>query len=191
MERRISTPKLDKLYRSEVKRHGKSTIDDIISERRSTEKDIKKTKSIFLCHCHRDKTIVEKVIVLFNKIDVNIYVDWMDHAMPSVTNKDTAESIKSKIQHCNRFLFLATYASLKSKWCDWELGVAYSIKSIDHLAIIPIESRSGNWQGSEYLQLYPIMMVNEDNLNQLTTDNVTIVKNQGTEPITLEKWLVS
>jgi hypothetical protein len=191
MEQRISTRKLDKLYRDEIKKHGKSSIEDIVKAKRLTEDGRGKMKSIFLCHSHHDKTIVEKMILLFNKIDVNIYVDWMDEAMPKVTNRDTAEIIKNKIQHCSRFVFLASYFGLKSKWCDWELGVAYSTKAIDELAILPIESKSGNWQGSEYLQLYPIMLMDGNDLNEVTSDKVTIVKNGTPNPVSLQQWLTT
>lgn len=191
MEKRISSRELEKLYRGQIKKHGKSSIEDIVKAKRSTEKEGKKEKSIFLCHSHQDKTIVEKVILLFNNIDVNIYVDWMDEAMPKVTNRETAEIIKTKIQNCNRFVFLATYFGLRSKWCDWELGVAYSIKKSDELAILPIESKSGNWQGSEYLQLYPTMIIEGDDINEVTSDRVTITKNGILNPLTLGQWLTS
>ncbi len=190
-EQRISTKKLEKLYRDEIKKNGKSSIENIVKAKRLTEERWENQKSIFLCHSHHDKTIVEKIILLFNKVDANIYVDWMDLAMPKVTNRETAEIIKTKIQHCSRFLFLASYYGLKSKWCDWELGVAYSTKKSDELAILPIESKSGNWQGSEYLQLYPMMLIDENDLNDVTSEKVTIIKNGIPNSVSLEQWLTT
>jgi len=128
MEKRISQKDLARLYQRELKNNGKSAFNSLLHDKRVSETGPKRQKSIFLCHSHHDKTIVNKIIVLFNRLDTNIYVDWMDDRMPKVTSADTALKIKSKIKHCSRFLFLATYFGLKSKWCDWELGVAYSIK---------------------------------------------------------------
>ena len=189
MEQRISTKGLDKLYRDQAKRVGKSAIKGLVNENRLSERE-DRYKSIFLSHSHLDKTLVEKIALLFRTIDTDIYIDWMDEAMPKVTDRNTAAKIKTKIENCHRFLFLATYAGLRSKWCDWELGLAYSTKKIDELAILPIESRNGKWLGSEYLQLYPVMHVDEMDLAGTTADKVTIVKEGIPGSISLEQWLM-
>lgn len=190
MDNRISRIELDNLYKGEIKKQGKVAIDELVKRKRSTEKDPKREKTIFLCHAHQDKTIVEKVTLLFDKLDINIYVDWMDDSMPKVTNKNTAELIRAKIEHCNRFIFLASYYGLRSKWCDWELGIAYSIKAIDELAILPIESKSGRWEGSEYLQLYPTMIIGNEDLNSVDINQVVISKSIENTSVSLEKWLI-
>lgn len=189
MEKRLSQKELEKFYRREVRAHGRSGIEEIVNKTRNTEKDHKRQKSIFLCHSHKDKTIVDKITLFFNKLNFNIYVDWMDNAMPKVTSKETASQIKEKIEHSHRFLFLATASALASKWCDWELGVAYSIKKADELAILPIESWSGKWKGSEYMHLYPVMEINEYDLENVDANEVYVKRDEGRR-MTLETWLV-
>ncbi len=187
MDTLISQNDLEKLYKKEIKTFGKEGVNKIINEKRNTEKEYRKRNSIFLCHSHNDKTIVEKIILLFNKLETNIYVDWMDETMPKVTNQETAEMIKAKIEHSHKFLFLATYYGMKSKWCDWELGLAYSIKKKNELAILPIQSRSGKWEGSEYLQLYPLMNIDDPDLENVKIDEISIDMNSKSIP--LKQWL--
>ena len=76
-------------------------------------------------------------------------------------------------------LLLATYHGLRSKWCNWELGIADSIKKSSNLAILPIESKSGNWKGNEYLQLYPEMKFGVSDLELLTVDEINIHELDG------------
>ncbi len=187
-EKRTSSKELDKFYRDELKKQGKHGVEELVKRKRTTEKDHRVQKSIFLCHSHLDKTIVEKITLLFSKLDVNIYVDWMDETLPRVTNYNTAKSIKEKIHHCNRFIYLATYHGLRSKWCDWELGIAYSLKRIEELAILPVESKSGKWEGSEYLGLYPIMILG-DSLDQLQANEVSIKRYTDNTETSLQQWL--
>jgi hypothetical protein len=188
MENRLSQIDLQRLYNREAKATGKHEIDKIIKSKRNTEKDPKKKNSIFLCHSHLDKTIVDRVALLFSKVDFNIYVDWMDKSLPAVTNKHTASMIRDKIKHCNRFLFLATFRALKSKWCDWELGIAYSLKRETEIALLAVESKSGKWEGSEYLQLFPEMEFNVHELENIDARKVRI-KFSESQSISLEKWL--
>lgn len=114
--------------------------------------------SVFLSHNHDDKEIIEQVILLLNKLGVEVYVDWQDHAMPSNTNGSTAIRIKEKINENKKFILLATESAIKSKWCNWELGYGDARKYHEDIAILPITEKVDNvWSGSEYLQIYPII----------------------------------
>lgn len=189
MKKLISQNTLDLFYREQLKEKGKGHIEWVKQEQKE-KKNLKYNTSIFLCHSHLDKTIVNKIILLFNKLGVDIYVDWMDTTLPVKTDKDTATAIKSKIEDSNKFLFLATYKAVKSRWCSWELGLAYSSKGEKDFAILPIESRSGNWPGSEYLQLYPEMMmdIQDEKIKSLAPDNI-VIKYPNGNSISLIEWL--
>src|ERR1700754_3431644 len=84
--------------------------------------------SIFLSHCHDDKNIVEQVVTFLRTLNATIYIDWMDQTLPEKTNGNTATAIKSKILLSNKFIFLATNASMASKWCNWEIGIGDAYK---------------------------------------------------------------
>ena len=110
--------------------------------------------TIFLSHSHKDKNLVEGLIAYFETLGIAIYVDWNDTQMPRITNRVTAEQIKKKIDDLNLFMVLATKNALVSKWVPWEVGVADQLKGEERVLIIPVADNSGNFDGSEYLQLY-------------------------------------
>lgn len=182
---KVSQTNLEQFYRKEF-RKGKADALSQIEEIRSGEG--KKSNTIFLSHSHKDKTIVDKISLLFSSLDSNLYVDWLDKTLPEQTNRETASAIQSKIRDTKHFLFLATYHALRSKWCNWELGIADSMLSERKLAILPIESRGGNWAGNEYLNLYPEMKIDGENLDNLTIEKIFIQQLDG-KKIPLKDWL--
>ncbi len=114
--------------------------------------------TVFFSHNHKDKDILENVIGELKSLGVNVYVDWNDEFMPSVTSGETAERIKNKIRNCKKFILIATEAAIASKWCNWELGYGDAFRFPNDIAIMPIkESRERIFTGSEYLQIYPII----------------------------------
>lgn len=86
---------------------------------------------------------------------VQFFVDWLDDGMPKTTSGLTAVRIKEKIKDNHKFILLATEEAIKSKWCNWELGLGDAAKYIDHIAILPIKKEYSDFTGSEYLQIYP------------------------------------
>lgn len=190
MDKLISQNNLNHILKEETKFRGKKGIQDFIEHKRREGKEKKSNRIIFLSHSHLDKTIVSKISLLFDKIDTELYVDWLDKSLPETTNKITADTIKNKIRECNHFLFLATYHGLRSKWCNWEIGIADILKSENRLAILPIQSKSGNWSGNEYLQLYPEMVFENEKLDLLTLNDIRIKKTDG-QSISFEEWLQS
>jgi len=108
-------------------------------------------KSAFLCHSHRDDDLVKGLLVKFNELGVDLYVDWKDHTMPETPNVETAQKIQSRIKSCDLFLFLATANSKASRWCPWEIG--YADASSRHIYIIPTSDHQNSY-GNEYLELY-------------------------------------
>lgn len=188
MENFVSQTDLETFFKKESSRLGKIGVREKIDRTRSEGKGKNVRKTIFLSHSHLDKTIVNKIGLLFSKLNTKLYIDRLDKTLPEETNKVTADTIKIKIQECDHFLFLATYHGLRSKWCNWELGIADSLKKSKNLAILPIESKSGNWKGNEYLQLYPEMKFETNDLELLTADKISIYELDG-EIIPLKKWL--
>ena len=156
MDKYISQKDLDKVYRKEIKENGKAGFEHMLDMKSLHHGKKHSPRHIFLCHAHVDKLIVDKVYAFFKTLNTELYIDWMDHSIPEITNVVTALSIKKKIDECNKFIFLATARALRSRWCNWELGLAYSRNGLE-LAILPIETWTGNWSGNEYLHLYPVI----------------------------------
>ena len=115
-------------------------------------------KNIFLSHRQIDKKYVGDLKKLLGELDIDLYIDWLDHSTPEHANAETAEKIKNKIKENDKFILLATDSAIGSKWCNWELGFADNIKfDKDKLALFPVKRDHDNWSGSEYTQLYPII----------------------------------
>lgn len=189
MEKYLSQPSLEKLYKKELKNSGADVVKNF-KESNSFNKNQHNAVSIFLCHSHLDKTIVDKVLIILKQLRGAVYVDWMDEMMPTSTNHTTASLIKDKIDKCDKFIFLATVRALSSKWCNWELGLAFSLKAEKDFAILPIESKSGNWPGNEYLGLYPTMKLRKYSESEnIDADHITIIINKQT--LSLNDWLHS
>ena len=158
MDKLLSQKELDRFYNEKLKNIGRNGLDNL--RRESRVKDgTSGNANIFLCHSHRDKTIIDKIIILFSNMGLDVYADWMDTSLPESTDKTTAIAIKNRIESSNKFIFLATYHALRSKWCNWELGLAYSNKGDKDFAILPIMTRNEKWRGNEYLQLFPEMQI--------------------------------
>ncbi len=171
----ISQKDLEKIYRQEVKDKGGQAAFERAMHNKTLHHGKKGSRrSVFLCHSHRDKTIIAKTFAFFDRLNAELYVDWMDEGLPKIPDEQTARSIHTKIKNCNKFLFLATARALESKWCSWELGLAYSIKGPKEFAILPIGTRDGKWNGSEYLHLYPVIDTQQLDMENLREDSLSV-----------------
>ena len=118
--------------------------------------------TVFLSHKHNEDEILEQVLTLLERIGVDVYIDWLDDEMPVMTSGETASKIKRKIQESKKFILLATELAIESKWCNWELGYADSKKYPNNIAIMPIAENDKTWKGNEYLQIYPIILMENE-----------------------------
>lgn len=128
------------------------------AKRTRERKKLSSEVAIFLSHKHDETLIIKQAIAMFTKLGVRVYVDWMDYEMPKLTNGSTASRIKEKIRECDKFILLATEKAISSKWCNWELGFGDSQKYSKNIAVMPIlDKEDGDFSGSEYLAIYPIL----------------------------------
>ena len=118
-------------------------------------------KTVFLSHSHEDFGYACRVaLFLRTKYNVDVYIDELDSLMPLSTNSYTAEVLSKKIRKCDRFIFVGTKSSFKSKWCNWELGVADFKRASGHLAFFVMNdhpAKNGNYRKNEYVGLYPFI----------------------------------
>lgn len=118
-------------------------------------------KRVFLSHSHEDFEYTCRVaLFLKTKYNVDVYIDELDSLMPLSTNSYTAQVLSDKIRACDRFIFVGTENSFKSKWCNWELGVADFKRIRGHLAFFVMNdhpAKNGNYRKNEYVGLYPFI----------------------------------
>ena len=123
---------------------------------------------VFVSHSHIDvqdlsKDEIRALIILLMELCGNVYIDWLDPDMPSETSEETAKRLQEKIDTCDRFLLVATNNAVKvSRWVPWELGYADKSRGISNIAVLPIADPNGQWEGSEYLRLYPQLLITND-----------------------------
>lgn len=142
---------------------------------------------IFLSHSSLDKKLVLTLVDLFNEAGYSVYVDWIEDTQldRSNVNKDTAQTLRSRMNHSKGLAYVATSNSTNSKWCPWELGY-FDGKKNSRCCILPI-MESNTFQGREYLGLYPYIRY-----SKISGKNKYDfwVYNQGTdEYVILKKWL--
>lgn len=118
---------------------------------------------VFLSHSHSCLSYTMGLIsFLRNHYNVFVYIDSEDKNLPSITSLITAQTIKKYIKKSDRFLFLATNGAIKSKWCNWELGIGDVLKfPKDQLAFIAwhdVNIACGDYKGHEYIELYPFIV---------------------------------
>jgi len=166
---------------------GYSGLTGYVNESRTYSKS-SATTSIFLSHSHLDKDVVEQAKIFFENLGISIYVDWADETMPERTNGVTANKIKNQIITVNdKFVLLATNNAVSSKWCNWEVGIADPFKLPDKkLAILPLANNRGDWDGNEYLQIYPRI---ERNPRKLGGEGYFVWYPDGKWD-TIENWLI-
>ena len=111
--------------------------------------------NIFLSHKHNEVKLVRNISLILESLDSKVYVDWKDRSLPTQTTDETAKILKEKIKSLDKFIFLASNSAINSKWCNWEIGFADANKyEVDKIVIFPVKNKD-NWNGSEYLSLYP------------------------------------
>ena len=128
-----------------------AAFQDALNESKRISASVGTIKSAFLCHSHKDETLVKGLIAYFKESGIDLYIDWKDHSMPESPNSTTAKKIQDAIKTRPLFLFLATANAKTSRWCPWEIG--YADSSMRKIFIIPTTDSVGTY-GNEYLQLY-------------------------------------
>lgn len=111
---------------------------------------------IFLSHSFDDKEYIIKIKILLEDYGYKTYVDWIEdkHLDRGRVTKETAETIKTRMKACKCLLFATSDHSPYSRWMPWELGFFDGFRK--KVAILPIaEGSETNYQGQEYLGIYP------------------------------------
>lgn len=138
------------------KRHITSFSQSSILDKNLVTKSTNQNYDIFISHSFLDKELVLTLVELFNESGYSVYVDWIEDTELDRTNvtKKTADLVRSRISQSKSLAYIATANISDSKWCPWELGFADG-KLNNRTAILPILDDDRNFNGQEYLALYP------------------------------------
>lgn len=149
----------------------RSDLDKILFENFESDKvslesmqfSLDKKYDIFLCHSSKDIDEIKRLKeYLRRNANKEAYVCEIDDPQldPSKANKKTAEILKKRMENSSELYFVLSKNSQKSTWMPWELGYFNGKKSDSVIYVYPIidnyESEIKNFDGHEYLELYPM-----------------------------------
>lgn len=144
---------------------------------------------IFLSHSYADKEYIAELKRILENYGYSVYVDWItDGKTLSRDNvsKDTAELIRKRMKQSKSMIFATSSNSPSSKWMPWELGCFDGLKN-SKIAILPItDSAYENFNGQEYLALYPY--ITEEEIKGEKTKTLWI-NETNTKYVNFKKWL--
>lgn len=132
---------------------------------------------VFLSHSTSDAEIVLGVKGVLEDYGKTVYVDWLQDPQldRSHVTAATAEVIRERMRQCKSLVYVHTKNSGASKWMPWELGYFDGFNGA--VAILPVTEKGENFQGQEYLGIYPYIdeapgrgsSINEIWINKNTT----------------------
>ena len=136
---------------------------------------------LFLSHRYVDAVAIVGLKDILIGLGYSVYVDWIDDAQldRSKVNRATADLLRNRMKMCRALLFAVSSSSETSIWMPWELG--YVDGKSGKVGVVPVvQSIEYNFNGQEYLQLYP-------HIDQL--QGFYYVNDAGKTPQLLSSWL--
>ena len=135
---------------------------------------------IFLSHSFDDARVVKIVKELLEENGYSVYVDWMedDHLDRGAVSPETAVILRNRMNNCSSLIYLTSPSAEKSLWMPWELG--YMDAKTGRVSIAPIIGDDEQFEGREYLGIYPYL--------DLTSDQFYVHK-ASNEWVKLNGWI--
>lgn len=126
------------------------------AERINESRNFSKTNSniVFISYRRKDRKLVVPIVELLNRVGANVYIDYLDDALPDSPNNSTASILRQRIKSSDKFILLATPNSKESKWMPWELGLGDGFNGFKNTIILPITNTSSSWSEQEYYRIY-------------------------------------
>lgn len=130
--------------------------------------NIFKTYDIFLSHSSKDSELILGVKATLEDLNYSVYVDWVDDPQlnRANVNEATANLLRERMNTSKSLFYVTTENAESSKWMPWECGYFDGVK--EKVAILPIKQYSFNneYNGQEYLGLYPYCLKQNNRLQQ-------------------------
>lgn len=129
------------------------------------------TYDIFLSHSFDDARIVRLIKEMLEEKGLSVYVDWIEdnHLDRGKVSTTTASILRGRMDRCLSLIYLTSQSAESSLWMPWELG--YMDAKTGKVAVAPIMDEDENFEGREYLGLYPYFDLTNDNFYIHRTTN--------------------
>lgn len=138
----------------------------------SSERSLDYKFDIFLSYNFDDRAIVRGVYLWLRNMGYKVYLDFEVDPQLNRKNvtKESAQLIQSRLKHSRSLIYAQSPNANMSKWMPWELG--YVDGNTGKCAILPITPGGVTpAPRQEYLLLYPIIKINDENIARVYTDN--------------------
>lgn len=147
---------VDYTTRDELRGFASNLNEQARASLRKRAEDRSPQGATFLSHSSKDEDLVTGAIRILEGHGARVYIDKKDPELPPYTNKDTAATLRRRIEQTRKFVLLASKNSKESKWVPWELGIADGYKGNSRIALFPaVDSKNEKaWTSWEYLGLY-------------------------------------
>lgn len=144
---------------------------------------------VFLSHSHADVQDLSAedlrgLLIMLLAISEGVYIDYLDPEMPVQTSGDTAKRLKGKIDECDRLVVAATSNAVNSRWVPWEIGYGDKAKGVNNVVVIPIADPNGRWEGSEYLRIYPQVLITD-------SEQLGVFPPSKTSGVLMKNWMIT
>ena len=135
---------------------------------------------VFLSHSYDDARLVKIIKEMIEELGFKVYVDWIedDHLDRGNVTSETAAILRSRMDRCLSLIYMTSQSAENSLWMPWELG--YMDANTGRVAVAPILDEDEDFEGREYLGLYPYL--------DLTGDKFFIHKNE-TQYVSFKRWM--
>lgn len=163
------------LGESAEKRYARRMVNESLESLASDE-----LFDIFLSHSYEDARVVKQIKDMLSDKGYSVYVDWIedDHLDRGEVTEETAEVLKSRMDRCGSLIYLASQSAESSVWMPWELG--YMDAKTGRVAVAPVLNDDENFEGREYLGLYPYL--------DLTVDDFYVHRSES-DFAGLDRWM--
>lgn len=93
---------------------------------------------------------------------LKVYVDWIEdsHLNRRRVNINSASLLRNRMDCCSSLIYITSESAEKSVWMPWELG--YMDAKTNRVAVAPILDEETDFDGREYLGLYPYLDLTSD-----------------------------
>ncbi|MGI1662377.1 TIR domain-containing protein [Palleronia sp. KMU-117] len=155
----------------ETNRIGKSAT-AILREHTSTSRT---SFDIFLSHSKMDSELVLGAKKILEEKGYSVYVDWIEDQQldRSQVNRETADLLRRRMRQCALMFYLHTENAALSKWCPWELGFFDGHTQSKHRTyIFPLVAGSQTFKAQEYLELYPVVEIDNVGMTSFSKNDV-------------------
>lgn len=117
---------------------------------------------IFLSHSYDDARIIKQIKEMLEAKGYSVYVDWIEdsHLDRVNVNARSASLLRNRMNCCFSLIYVTSESAEKSVWMPWELG--YMDAKTGRVAVAPILDEDVDFEGREYLGLYPYLDLTND-----------------------------